>query len=144
LRQQDTSLTTHSLYSCRLFTLDLAAGTWTRSGTESGLFDLQPDQLGRISGQSDMLYFCEDGPNELITETTKCDIHARNTTSGEYLTIVRGDDTGTSENTGLAFSPDAKFMYVSYQLFGVYQFWRSDGQPFNGTVADTRYHNQNR
>ena len=33
-----------------LFTLDLVAKTWYKSSTVSGLFNLQPDQLGRIMG----------------------------------------------------------------------------------------------
>ena len=43
-------------------------------------------------------------------------------------------------NRGLAFSPSNKYMYLSYQGEAVYEFWREDGLPFNGTVADTKYH----
>ena len=41
---------------------------------------------------------------------------------------------------GLAFSPDNKYLYLAYQSGAVYEFWRDDGKPFNGTVADTKYH----
>ena len=43
-------------------------------------------------------------------------------------------------NRGLAFSPSNKFMYLSYYGEAIYEFWREDGLPFNGTVADTKYH----
>jgi len=115
-----------------LYTLDLAAGTWTSSSTLSGAFDLQPDQLGRIIGDHDMLYFCEDGGAD-------CDIHARDAT-GQYFTILKGVGYET-ETTGLAFSPNNKFMYVAFwQDSNIYSIWREDGLPFNGEVAYTKYH----
>ena len=43
-------------------------------------------------------------------------------------------------NRGLAFSPSNKYMYLSYYGEAIYEFWREDGLPFNGTVADTKYH----
>lgn len=115
-----------------LFELDLSAQTWTKSSTVSGAFNLQPDQLGRIVGERDVLYFCEDGG-------TGCDIHGRDST-GKYFTIVKGTKYD-SESTGLAFSPDNMFMYVAFQEDShVYAFWREDGYPFSGSVADTKYH----
>lgn len=116
----------------RLITLDLEAGTWTSSSTRSGAFNLGPDQLGRIMGDEDTLYFCEDGGAD-------CDVHARDS-SDRYYTIVRGDGHKT-ETTGLAFSPDNMFMYVSFQLnSNIYAFWRLDELPFDGDVADIKYH----
>jgi len=116
----------------RLFTLDLGAQTWSDSSTVSGAFDLDPDQLSRIVGEGDLLYFCEDGGDD-------CDVHGRDST-GKYFTIVEGRGYAT-ETTGLAFSPDGRFMYVSFQEdSNVYSFWRTDGLAFNGTVADTKYH----
>jgi secreted PhoX family phosphatase len=45
------------------------------------------------------------------------------------------------ETTGLAFSPDNKRMYVSYQSVGVIaEITRSDGDSFAGTVLDIKYH----
>lgn len=115
-----------------LFTLDLEEETWSSSSTVSGAFDLQPDQLGRIIGEGDLLYFCEDGGDD-------CDVHGRDST-GKYFTIVEGKEYDT-ETTGLAFSPDAMFMYVAFQSdSNIYSFWRTDGLPFNGTVAETKYH----
>mmetsp|Transcript_9972 Transcript_9972/g.12827 ORF Transcript_9972/g.12827 Transcript_9972/m.12827 type:complete len:110 (+) Transcript_9972:2-331(+) len=106
--------------------------TWTSSSTLSGAFDLQPDQLQRIIGDSDMLYFCEDGG-------ANADIHARDET-GQYFTIVRGDGYST-ETTGLAFSPNNKFMYIAFWgNSNIYSIWRDDGLPFNGEVAYTKYH----
>ena len=117
-----------------LFTLDLEEMTWTKSSTLSGAFDLQPDQLARIIGDGDILYFCEDGGSA-------CDVHGRDST-GQYFTIIRGDGYST-ENSGLSFSPNNKFMYVSFWgNSNVYAFWRTDGLPFSGKVADTKYHSQ--
>ena len=116
----------------RLFTLDLEQKTWTKTSTYSGAFNLQPDQIARVIGEGDILYFCEDGGDA-------CDIHGRDST-GKYFTIVRGDGYDT-ESTGLAFSPDGQFMYVAFQSnSNIYSFWRTDGLPFNGTVAETKYH----
>lgn len=116
----------------KLFTLDLELETWSVSSTASGAFDLEPDQLARVLGDGDILYFCEDGGDD-------CDIHGRDQT-GNYFTIVEGIGY-SAETTGLAFSPDAMFMYVAFQTdSNIYSFWRTDGLPFNGTVADTKYH----
>ena len=90
-----------------LFTLDLEAQTWTGPhSTRSGhLFDGQPDQLARIMGQSELLYFCEDGPSS--------DIHARDA-EGKFFTIVKGIGyTDGADTTGLAFSTNLKYMYAS-------------------------------
>ena len=115
-----------------LITMDLAAGTFTISSTVSGAFNLQPDQLGRIIGEHDMLYFCEDGGSN-------CDIHGRDGT-GQYFTIIRGDGF-SGETTGLSFSPDNMHMYFAMQgASNVYDIWRDDGLPFNGEVAYTKYH----
>jgi len=116
----------------KLFTLDLRHGTYIRSSTVSGMFDMEPDQLGRIMGDGEVLYFAEDGDGT-------CDIHGRDSTK-KYFTIVQGDDS-QSETTGLAFSPDGKFFYAAFQTdANVFAFWRTDGLPFNGAVADTKYH----
>ena len=115
-----------------LFMLDLVAETWTKESTVSGAFNLQPDQLGRILGDGEILYFCEDGGSD-------CDIHGRNSL-GQYFTIVEGTNF-TTETTGLAFSPDNMFMYVAFQgPSAICAFWREDGLPFDGAVAGTKYH----
>ena len=41
-------------------------------------------------------------------------VHARDT-DGNFYTIIDGGVNVNSETTGLAFSPDNKHMYVSYQ-----------------------------
>ena len=57
-----------------------------------------------------------------------------------FFTIVRGDGYAT-ETTGLAFSPDHKFMYVAFQgNSNIYAFWRTDGLAFNAVKADIKYH----
>eukprot|EP00568_Trieres_chinensis_P005328 CAMPEP_0183307298 /NCGR_PEP_ID=MMETSP0160_2-20130417/17246_1 /TAXON_ID=2839 ORGANISM="Odontella Sinensis, Strain Grunow 1884" /NCGR_SAMPLE_ID=MMETSP0160_2 /ASSEMBLY_ACC=CAM_ASM_000250 /LENGTH=529 /DNA_ID=CAMNT_0025470853 /DNA_START=33 /DNA_END=1622 /DNA_ORIENTATION=- len=117
-----------------LFILDLAAGTFSLSSTFSGAFNLQPDQMSRVLGDGDFLYFCEDGGSS-------CDIHGRDS-AGEYFTLVTGDAYST-ETTGLAFSPDGMHMYVSFQgPSHIFDFWRTDGFPFNGIVADIKYHSE--
>lgn len=115
-----------------LFELDLAAKTWIVTSTVSGAFDRQPDQIQKVVGDSEFLYFCEDGG-------AYSDIHGRNR-DGEFFTIVRGDGYGT-ETSGLAFSPDNKFMYVAFQgNSNVYAFWRTDGLDFGAVKADIKYH----
>jgi secreted PhoX family phosphatase len=115
-----------------LFELDLAAGTWVSSSTVSGAFDKQPDQIQKVVGDNEFLYFCEDGGSS-------SDVHGRNS-NGDFFTIVRGDGYGT-ETTGLAFSPNNKFMYVAFQgNSNVYAFWRTDGLDFGAVKADIKYH----
>ena len=68
-----------------LFTLDLEQETWTKSSTNSGLFDGQPDQLARTFGSSStFLFFCEDA------KETGNDLHGRNMNTGEYFTLIQG------------------------------------------------------
>lgn len=111
--------------------MDLAAKTWIVSSTVSGAFDGQPDQIQKVVGDSDFLYFCEEGE-------AYSDVHGRNK-NGEF-TIVGGDGYAT-ETTGLAFSPDNKFMYVSFQgNSNIYAFWRTDGLDFGAVKADIKYH----
>mmetsp|Transcript_29038 Transcript_29038/g.79702 ORF Transcript_29038/g.79702 Transcript_29038/m.79702 type:complete len:155 (+) Transcript_29038:1016-1480(+) len=124
-----------------LFALDLDKGTYSSSSTESGAFDLQPDQLksiGSSDGPTDqsILYFCEDGGSQ-------CDVHGRNLENGKFFTIIEGTGYST-ETTGLAFSPiDAKYMFLAFQGPGViWKFWRTDGLSFAGTLADIKYPDQ--
>ena len=44
-----------------LYNLNLAASTYTETSTESGDFNNNPDQVSRMKGQCDVLYFAEDG-----------------------------------------------------------------------------------
>lgn len=122
-----------------LFELDLDAGTFIRTSTVSGSFNLQPDQFKAISPSdpNNMIYFCEDGGSN-------CDVHGRNSVTGEYFTIVTGDGYST-ETTGLGFSPDGKYMLISFQEPGViWQLWREDGLPFDGQIIDVKYHSEQR
>jgi hypothetical protein len=116
----------------KLFILDLDAGTYTRSSTESGLFDGGPDQLKRIINDEDgLLYFTEDGGVD-------SGIHARDT-QGRFYTILESPIL-PGETAGLAFSPDGKFMYVAYQDVGMlYAIWRRDGFPVHATHLDVNY-----
>jgi hypothetical protein len=128
-----------------LFELDLDAGTFTRTSTQSGAFNNQPDQLeilmngdvdsdGMIEDDDYICYFCEDGGSD-------CGVHASDA-SGKYFTILEGIGYNT-ETTGLAFSPDAKYMLVSFQFNPgvIWQIWREDGLPFTGRRLDIKYHN---
>ena len=77
-----------------------------------GLFDGQPDQMKRLiqdDSDSTLLYFCEEGGS-------KNGVHARDA-HGWYFTILESSDWG-GETSGLAFSPDGKHMYFSYQHKG--------------------------
>ena len=136
----------------RLYILDLDEGTYESSSTESGAFDEQPDQVARIVGD-DILYFCEDGG------PGKGGVHARDGSTGRsypvrksnftchrpsssphrFFTVLDGSSYG-SETTGLAFSPDKKRMYVSFQGFGIFEITRDDGRVFDGATLDIKYH----
>ena len=116
-----------------LYILDLDAGTYVRSSTQSGAFDGQPDQVARILAEDeskDMLDFCEEAGDDeggtirvcftfivrshlCLTMHMKIPVQARDA-NGNFYTIFEG--TGyNSETSGLAFSPDNRHMYVSYQ-----------------------------
>jgi hypothetical protein len=118
-----------------LFILDLDEKTYIRSSTVNGAFDGQPDQVSRIltdDPDSDMLYFCEEAG-------ATNGIHARDS-DGNFYTVIDGY-TYNSETTGLAFSPDKKHMYVSYQNDGVIlDITREDGYPFGAHRLDIKYH----
>mmetsp|Transcript_17430 Transcript_17430/g.26044 ORF Transcript_17430/g.26044 Transcript_17430/m.26044 type:complete len:855 (-) Transcript_17430:362-2926(-) len=121
--------------SKHLYILDLDALTYTKTSTVSGAFDGQPDQIKRILDQdpeSEMLYFCEEASSDN-------GIHARDY-EGNFYTII-DSDTLSSETTGLAFSPDNKHMYISYQSDGlIYDIVREDGYPFGSMRLDIKYH----
>ena len=119
--------------------MDLAAGTWESFDLTNPSFSInQPDQLAMMFGNAEYLFFCEDA-----RATQRSDIFGRyigpGSDSGKFFTLVEATPTSTlgdRENTGLAFSPENKFMFVTYQLEGVYKFWRTDGKPFSATFAD--------
>ena len=90
--------------------------------------------MQRIIDESQgLLYFREEGGRE--------GIHARDR-QGWFFTILEST-MDTRETTGLAFSPDGKHMYFSYQMKGIiFDVWREDGQPFHGRTLDVHYHQQ--
>uniref|UniRef100_A0A7S1VUV1 SMP-30/Gluconolactonase/LRE-like region domain-containing protein n=1 Tax=Grammatophora oceanica TaxID=210454 RepID=A0A7S1VUV1_9STRA len=101
--------------------------------TRSGLFDGAPDQVQRIVGSNqDILYFTEEGGRNK-------GIHGRNG-GGQFFTILESP-VYNSETTGLAFSPNGKFMYFAYQEEGVlFQLSREDGLAFDGRTLNVKYH----
>ena len=117
----------------QLFVLDLDRGTYYNRTTVSGLFDGKPDQVKRIVGNSqDILYFTEE-------QVEISGVHARDS-NGRFYSILEG--TGIrGETSGLAFSPDAKHMYIAFQTAGkLFDVWRVDGLPFNAKRLDVKYH----
>mmetsp|Transcript_33454 Transcript_33454/g.80843 ORF Transcript_33454/g.80843 Transcript_33454/m.80843 type:complete len:199 (-) Transcript_33454:71-667(-) len=119
----------------RLFIVDLKLETYEVSSTQNGAFNNDPDQLSYITNVDDpneVVYFCEDGGND-------CGVHGRDK-NANFFSILDGPGYNT-ETTGLAFSPDAKYMFVSFQEPGViWQIWRDDGYPFSGDVLGIKYH----
>ena len=117
-----------------LFILDLDAMTFVQSSTVTGAFNSQPDQVARILDNNGILYFCEDGSEH-------AGVHGRDS-NGKFYTILQAANSAMSgETTGLAFSPDNKSMYVSYQSPGkIVEVRRTDGCPFNGRRLDIKYH----
>lgn len=113
-----------------LFILDLDNLTYKRYSTVSGALNGEPDQIVRIAG-SDLLWFCED-------TTSHAGIHVRDK-AGNFYSILDGVAYPT-ETTGLAFSPDNKRMYVSYQSTGeLFEIKRTDGYAFNDPALNIRY-----
>ena len=72
-----------------MFTLDLEQETWTKSSTNSGLFDGRPDQLVKMFGLSDYLFFTEDAKTDSGLFN---DLHGRNMITGEYFTLIQAVD----------------------------------------------------
>ena len=127
----------------RLFSLDLDVQTWESFDLTNPLFSInQPDQLAMMFGDTNYLFFCEDARAGQRSDIFGRDI-GPGPDSGKFFTLVQATSTSTlgdRENTGLAFSPGNHFMYVTYQLEGVYKFWRTDGKPFSASFADVKYH----
>jgi secreted PhoX family phosphatase len=126
-----------------LWIIDLDHGTFQRSSVVSGAFNDQPDQVARVLATTTtnggpvtdgILYFCEDG-------TSQAGIHGRDA-QGKFFTILQSQNGYyDGETTGLAFSPDGMFMYVSYQNPGIiFEIKRKDGLPFQGQRLDIKYH----
>jgi len=116
-----------------LLTLDLDELTYVQESTKSGAFNGSPDQVKRmINDESGILYFCQE-------EGETRGIFGRDRTN-QFFTVLEGLDY-VIETSGLAFSPDKKFMFVSFQQVGsIWQFWREDGLPFDGEMVDIRHH----
>jgi len=119
-----------------LFILNLDEGTYTRSSTDEGLFDGQPDQIIVSSLNEDvdaLIYFTEDTKGH-------AGIHARSVDNDDYFTII--DTIGyEEETTGFAMSPNKMFMYFCIQKPGVcFEVQRKDGRSFVGKTLDIKYH----
>jgi secreted PhoX family phosphatase len=122
-----------------LFTVNLRAKTYKVKSTVSRGFEEQPDQIIRIKGdESGDLYFCEDGGHHPGLHVMK--------KSGQMYTVLEADKRlfrdHKEETTGVATSPDAKHLYVSFQHVGrIYDVTRDDGRPFTGDVLRVKHHN---
>jgi len=119
-----------------LFILNLDEGTYSRSSTDEGLFDGQPDQIIVSSLNEDvdaLIYFTEDTKGH-------AGIHARSVNNNDYFTII--DTIGyEEETTGFAMSPNKMFMYFCIQKPGVcFEVQRKDGRSFVGKTLDIKYH----
>jgi hypothetical protein len=113
--------------------LDLDDFTYTNTTTVSGVFDGSPDQIKRVlNDDEDILYFTEEGGKSN-------GVHGRNS-DGQFFTILESQDYN-SETTGLAFSPNGKYMYVAYQEQAkLFEISREDGLPFHGRSLNVNYH----
>jgi uncharacterized protein len=123
-----------------LTTLHLDDGLYTVESTKQGFFNGQPDQIQHIlrdkendEDEEELLYFTEDGSGH-------AGIHARNK-QGQYFNILVGEDYH-AETTGLAFSPDYRFLYVAFQENGtLFEITREDGLAFYGAkTLNVKYH----
>jgi len=118
-----------------LFTLDLDNFTWSKSSTEHGAFDGQPDAMQRlVDDPEEIVYFTEDGGEN-------AGVHGRDA-QGRYFTILESP-VYNDETTGLAFSPDGKHMYLAYQKNGLlFDIWRNDGLTFSKKHLNIKYHSE--
>jgi len=115
-----------------MYILDLDGNTWERRSTSSGVFDGSPDQLTRLVGEQEILYYTEEGGKD-------AGIHGRDS-NGNFFSILESP-VYEEETTGLAFSPDHKHMYVAYQKNGiVLDVWRNDGLAFSAKSLNIKYH----
>lgn len=117
-----------------LFILDLDKGRYTRHTTKSGAFDTAPDQIRAADNdRNGVTYFCEEGGR-------KSGLHGRDDETKKFFSILDGPGY-RSETTGIAFSPDGKFMFLAFQGHGVvWQFWRTDGLAFSDHFVGPKYH----
>jgi len=123
--------------SKQLFRLDLIQGTYTMESTNlppfrgGGSFDGEPDQIMNLG---DVMYFTEDGGNSPGVYMTDGASHY--SLFEAFHEKYYGDET-----TGLAFSPDARKLYVCIQEIGyLFEFEREDGLPFQGKVGGLKFH----
>jgi hypothetical protein len=111
-----------------LFLLDLDKFTYTSVGTETntltggGRFDAQPDHV-IYESKSGVIIFSEDGgdtPGMFGYDGSK------------YFSYFESNFVG-DEVTGIAFSPDRKFLFAAVQTIGyLFRISRDDGLPFEG------------
>jgi len=132
-----------------LFVLDLDNGTYTSTSTEGGLlgrgsFYSSPDQIVR-NNRGEFLYLTEDGGRN-------SGVYAIDVAGNRYAIFEAYDDMYRGdETTGLAFTPDGKKMYASFQDCGcedsdnhdcgcLLEFSRVDGKSFDGNTLSLKFH----
>jgi hypothetical protein len=129
-----TAKTEHLFFMVNLRTLE-----YSYAYTDTERFDYQPDQIVRIPGDdSGNLYFCEDGGHDP-------GLHVRDSSNRVYTILYADIDMfdNAEETTGVAFSPDARHLYVSFQHVGViYDVTRDDGLSFKDELLNVEYQNQ--
>eukprot|EP00956_Cyclotella_meneghiniana_P042393 scaffold248441_cov63-Cyclotella_meneghiniana.AAC.8 len=139
-----------------LYTLNLQTKTYTTTSTKSrffrgnsdGSFTDSPDQIVRGLGDTNVLYFTEDGGKSLGVYAIDKTNRRRYTVFEAYDEMYYGDET-----TGLAFSPDGTKMYACFQDCGcdnsddvdfncgcLLEFSRSDGKSFDGSTYSLKFH----
>ena len=119
----------------QIYVLNIDAGTYTTFSTVSGEFQGNPDQIKFLPNSSE-LFFCEDGV------ANQAGLFVRDDTN-QFYTVLKADEaTGpTGETSGIAWSPDKKAMYLSYQEAGkVFQIKRADGEAFDAAKSAPVYH----
>lgn len=122
-----------------LFELSLRDNTYVVESTVRGLMDGRPDQVARIlttgNGEhfvDDILYFTEEGGVD-------AGVHGRDS-DGNFFTILESP-IYKDETSGLAFSPNAKHMYIAFQENGILlDVTRLDGLTFHATTLNVKYH----
>lgn len=106
----------------QLYSLDLDAGEYKRTSTNTSLLEGEPNEIRFVTGTDrTLLYITEAGGQ-------RAGVHAR-TDSGLVYTIFEGFYEPLT--AGFALSPDGRHMYTSYELEGlVFDITRDDGLSF--------------
>lgn len=124
-----------------LYSFDLDRMTYKSESTARGLFnggsfEAEPDQISQFEPGDRYQYLTEDGGSS-------AGLFAREKATGNMYTLFYTNDSrfDTDEITGVALSPDGRFLYACVQERGYFlELSRSDGEGFEGRTSNLKFH----